>query len=165
MMAPSVQPAGAHPLGTGPHFLFQVGPFSLALEMQAVSGVCPLDHATQEGANEADSYVLGTVLFRKEEVPLVSLRHRFGLPPSDRTAFAVVLHCHGAEVAVGADALVDSESIAGARLRPLPGRLSELEPGLLKGWLTAGHIGAYLVDAQVLFTQEDLERIGEVLLG
>jgi purine-binding chemotaxis protein CheW len=89
-------------------------PIARVKEIANALEVVALPHAPRE--------IVGVADYRGDVVPVIDLRTRFGLPPTDRTRKAkwIVVDVAGRLAALVVDAVTDVFGTGGAELRPSP---------------------------------------------
>lgn len=133
--------------------------FKVAGADYALRAVDVLHMESFEGATRvpgAPSHVAGLVQTRRRVVPVVDLRVRFGLPPSEPTLDRRVVVVQSRERTVGllADSAREIASIAEEAFRPPPELVVEQSAGYVTSVAQAGSKLVMLIDLQKVIGDE-----------
>lgn len=139
------------------------GPFTLALELERLSGLLPAS-ARLEPVPCAP-WVLGRVRHQREDIPWVSLCTKLGFGRAGPPKRGFIHDFGGFQVAFEFDEVVGIVAGEDVEYRPLPPGISELPAENLPGLVLLKGGAALLLRIDGLFREDELVQIGEALFS
>lgn len=138
----------------------RIGPFLIAFDVKRIGSLADYAQVVNQPA-EFDGFYYGSIQFQRRLIPLVGLYRKLAIEPARETSGqAVVVNIfEETQVALRIDEVIELSATRAPLLLPLPAGLTTLEPGFFKGWVQIGEIGAFLINAEKMFDESDVENL------
>lgn len=160
-------PANATPVVVDQYLFFSVSGMNLCVPLTQIVAIVSVGDTLLDMDLGFDLPALckGFVRHRRQQIPLLDLRPKFGLPHegTPEGAIALLIDFGVTYLALMVDFVFSLEQGTGAHILPLPANITELGNEFLKGYLEYPRGGAFVLDALSIFSETDIEQLSTVI--
>lgn len=160
-------PVQAAPSSASKHMTFKLMKEEYGIEILKVRELIGLLEITR--MPRASAYIRGLINLRGKVIPVIDLRVKFGMPPSEPTSQSVIivvqLESAGSSLTVGllVDEVLEVRTIPDQDVEPPPALPNDIDASFIRGVGKADKHVIFLLDIDRVLNAEERARVSESL--